>query len=239
MRLPGALSRLAAPFFSTQAKPFSRRRSISDLTAVSVWRFGETSQFPESMHGVIVSVRLAHSFFPSLTTDRWRAASYLWLQVSSQNSSEAAFVDIRVTLLRYWCVIGHGLSKPFLWSWQSLNMKIALSKNMSLIEKLRKQSVPTGLFFFTIVIVPLQVYFLLSLITEGAISSLSTSKPQIFFPDNIVTALVYFILPIVYCIIVSLRFFHPKRLVSPLFARAMCGEPNYLLNTQPIITAEG
>ena len=36
MRLPGAVSRLAAPFISTQAKPFSRRRIISNLMAVSV-----------------------------------------------------------------------------------------------------------------------------------------------------------------------------------------------------------
>lgn len=98
-------------------------------------------------------------------------------------------------------------------------MKTALFKIMPPLEKLRKQSLPTALFFITIVIVPLQVCFLLSMITEGAISSLSTSKPQLIFPDNIVTAFVYCILPIIYCIIVSLWLFRPKRLVSPLFVQ--------------------
>ena len=40
--LTRGLSRFAAPFFSAQAEPFSRRRVMSGLLAVSVWRFGES-----------------------------------------------------------------------------------------------------------------------------------------------------------------------------------------------------
>jgi hypothetical protein len=43
--LTRGLSRFAAPFFSAQAEPSSRRRSMSGLLAVSVWRFGESLAF--------------------------------------------------------------------------------------------------------------------------------------------------------------------------------------------------
>ena len=43
MRLPGAVSRLAAPFFGSQAEPSSRRRGISGHMVVSVWRLVKTS----------------------------------------------------------------------------------------------------------------------------------------------------------------------------------------------------
>ena len=39
--LTRGLSRFAAPFFSAQAEPFSRRRIMLGRLAVSVWRFGE------------------------------------------------------------------------------------------------------------------------------------------------------------------------------------------------------
>jgi len=88
---------------------------------------------------------------------------------------------------------------------------------MSIVEKLRKESAPARLFFATLPIIPLQTWMLLSTITEAAISSLENA-PQYFFPDTLTTGFAYFLLPIIYCIIVSLLF-HPKRIVSPLWVQ--------------------
>ena len=55
--LTRGLSRFAAPFFSAQAEPFSRRRIMLGRLAVSVWRFGEFFGVLVFLpvHGVILS----------------------------------------------------------------------------------------------------------------------------------------------------------------------------------------
>jgi hypothetical protein len=88
---------------------------------------------------------------------------------------------------------------------------------MSLIKKLRKESAPVRLFFATLPIIPIQAWLLISTITEASISRLQDT-PQFFFPDTLTTGFAYFVLPIIYCIIVSLLF-HPKRIVSPLWVQ--------------------
>jgi hypothetical protein len=62
MRLPEAVSRLAAPFFGSQAEPFSRRRWHVGPMVVSVWRlvkhcFCCVRRFCLPMHGVILSIK--------------------------------------------------------------------------------------------------------------------------------------------------------------------------------------
>ena len=60
MRLPGAVSRLAAPFFGSQAEPSSRQRGMFGPMVVSVWRLVKHISYVccvvvvWPMHGVIL-----------------------------------------------------------------------------------------------------------------------------------------------------------------------------------------
>lgn len=83
---------------------------------------------------------------------------------------------------------------------------------MRLMEKLRKPS-SRSLFFATIFIIPFQTVLLIPFSIESL--SVLQDKPLNLFQNNPIILVGYMLLPIVYCIVVSL-FFQPKRLVSPL-----------------------
>ena len=78
MRLPGAVSRLAAPFFGSQAEPSSRQRGMFRAIGGVCLAFGETHfnmlcgvVVVCPMHGVILIFArvLAKSLHPSLRID--------------------------------------------------------------------------------------------------------------------------------------------------------------------------
>ncbi len=83
---------------------------------------------------------------------------------------------------------------------------------MRLIEKLKVPST-LNLFFATILIVPLQIVLLIPISLE----TLSTirEEPSYLFQNNPMIIFIFLLLPIIYCIVISL-FFQPKRLVSPI-----------------------
>ena len=71
MRLPGAVSRLATPFFGSQAEPFSRQRGMFRAIGGVCLAFGETLVFIVfgvvvyfPVHGVIVTRLLAEVLAP-------------------------------------------------------------------------------------------------------------------------------------------------------------------------------
>ena len=69
MRLPGAVSRLAAPFFGSQAEPFSRRRWRCRAVGGVCLAFGVILLLVRRclpVHGVILSFALCGSVHPSL-----------------------------------------------------------------------------------------------------------------------------------------------------------------------------
>jgi hypothetical protein len=88
---------------------------------------------------------------------------------------------------------------------------------MKIQEKIRRESATIRVFFATILIVPFQTWLFMSGITEAAIADLPNDI-QYFFPDLLTTIIALFLLPIIYCTIVS-SLFYPKRLVSPLFVQ--------------------
>ena len=86
MRLPEAVSRLAAPFFGSQAEPSSRQRGMFRANGSVCLAFGEThisvyigvaSLFVWPMHGVIVIPFGRDHFTLHSTLIRWGVASLL------------------------------------------------------------------------------------------------------------------------------------------------------------------
>ena len=100
MRLPGALSRLAAPFFGSQAEPFSRRRGISGFFC------SVCLAFLVNLFVVVGCLACAwchyelwaHSPLHSASLVIGVASSFMAQDKYSQSISEVAFANIRVAL---------------------------------------------------------------------------------------------------------------------------------------------
>ena len=84
---------------------------------------------------------------------------------------------------------------------------------MVTLEKLKKEYNTISMFFATILIIPFQTLLFIP-VSMDSLSALENSEMSLF-PESQFVMVIYVLLPIFYCIIVSL-FFHPKRLISPI-----------------------
>jgi hypothetical protein len=85
-------------------------------------------------------------------------------------------------------------------------------------EKLRKEATIISLLSSIVLLSVIQITFFSSIFTIP-IQEIQ-GKGIIFFPYNLIFLIYYFVIPIVYCICISLSF-NPKRIVSPINAQIM------------------
>jgi len=84
---------------------------------------------------------------------------------------------------------------------------------MSFKETIEKSYITLTLFFATIIIIPIQTALLIPFSVQ-ALSALR-DEPLILFQNSLIILIGYILLPIIYCITISLLF-KPKRIVSPM-----------------------
>ena len=127
MRLPEAVSRLAAPFFGSQAEPSSRQRGMSGPMVVSVWRLVKHISYMLCCASLLFGLCMVSFWFPflegsvhpSLLIVMVGSCIYFWwYNPFCWVALEADFVNISVSLNSikvYWQCFGA-------WLWLLLHL---------------------------------------------------------------------------------------------------------------------
>ena len=87
---------------------------------------------------------------------------------------------------------------------------------MKILEKLEKESSTIGLVILTFLLISIQIIFFIPNLIQPIVFEENNAK--IFLPTTPILIIIYFILPIIYCTIISILF-KPKRILSPIYVQ--------------------